>query len=470
MTVLKGSLTLISIIILLCLTISAEAASESKSYNEICARNVPTLRIGIGDRPFPPFYDKLVDGEYTEGLDIELAQRVADKLCPGKLLEVKQVLVPFEKIFSGLREDKFDLIISAVSINVPGEKRKNANYSVPYFKDSGLAVAVNAKSRLTSTFPKNVKKGLLGKTIFTQSGSSSASYLMNLKSMVRFELNTEALSVGEVFENALKTQDAVIVLDYPTLKHYMNTDEHKKLWAFAKIDGAPVILYREDYGIVVDEREENRALLYKINVILTELWLDDTLSDIRKDALDEWTSEEKILKGLENVPFLGLLTQKRMSLSIGLGYVSNKKDVDSTTLSINPKFTFHIVKDHLLNIKGLAYDVEASYSKATTELTSEETTKESFLLNFAKISYNYKEKLKFYAAAGYGANTTIKKVEAQPDETDGFASFTIGGGIEIPMPDMKWLVFTIDYKDVREANIEKGSHTTLTTGFAITMP
>ncbi|PJG59541.1 transporter substrate-binding domain-containing protein [Aeromonas cavernicola] len=115
------------------LTVPNVSIAADNLLDQIIERNV--LRVGTtGD--YKPFsYRKNSEGKFA-GFDIEMAQRLADKLG------VKIELVPttWPNLMNDLREQKFDLAMSGVSVTL--ERQKVAFYSAPYLRDGKTPITL----------------------------------------------------------------------------------------------------------------------------------------------------------------------------------------------------------------------------------------------------------------------------------------------------------------------------------------
>ena len=122
---------------------------------------------------YPPFEFMVSEGGKSKivGADIDLAQKIADKL--GVELELKAM--DFDALLPALQAGKVDMVITGMT---PNEKRKKAvDFSDIYFKGEN-AVIVNAKDAGKFTSEDQLKKAKLG----VQKGSTQETYVKdNLK-------------------------------------------------------------------------------------------------------------------------------------------------------------------------------------------------------------------------------------------------------------------------------------------------
>ena len=116
----------------------------------VCARQ--RLRVGISVEPFRPFVFPAVftdEGVRITGMDVDLVRELASALgrwCGGGEPIVPTLhLVRVRDQFVELNENKLDLIVSAVTANVPLEQAAGIAYSIPYYDDG--AIVGMARSR-----------------------------------------------------------------------------------------------------------------------------------------------------------------------------------------------------------------------------------------------------------------------------------------------------------------------------------
>jgi cyclohexadienyl dehydratase len=105
----------------------------SNHLQQIIARG--TLRVGTtGD--YKPFSYRNGDNDSFVGLDIEIAQGLADSLG------VKLELVPttWPTLMADLQADRYDLALSGVSVNM--ERQKQAFFSEPYQRDGKTPITL----------------------------------------------------------------------------------------------------------------------------------------------------------------------------------------------------------------------------------------------------------------------------------------------------------------------------------------
>lgn len=113
--------------------VAVTAPVASNHLQQIIARG--TLRVGTtGD--YKPFSYRNGDNDTFVGLDIELAQGLADSLG------VKLELVPttWPTLMADLQADRYDLALSGISVNM--ERQKQAFFSEPYQRDGKTPITL----------------------------------------------------------------------------------------------------------------------------------------------------------------------------------------------------------------------------------------------------------------------------------------------------------------------------------------
>ena len=199
------------------------------------------------DMPYAPFeFEK--DGRAT-GFDIELSQKVADKLD----VQLDVIDVPFDDIVSGavLNNDKCDMAVSAMSIS--GERARVLDFSSPYFV---------AKQALVAPEGSGIRslEALAGKRVGVQDETTGETFLRDFApqdaKIVPFAGAAElakAVTQGDVsaaiYDNTVSGQ---VVEDNPSLRVTREFDTG------------------EQYGMAV-QKDGNIPLLRTINDVLADL-------------------------------------------------------------------------------------------------------------------------------------------------------------------------------------------------------
>ena len=167
---------------------------------------------------FEPFEFK--DGDEVVGIDIEISQKIAEKL--GVELEVSDIA--FDTLITALQSGKADIV--AAGMTADEDRKKNVDFSDPYFNASQAIIVANDSDIVSRT-------DLNGKTVGGQLGTTGDKYCTNedgenditVAEVKRYSKGMEAVSdliAGRI--------DAVVIDNFPAEKLVeKNSDKVKKL-------------------------------------------------------------------------------------------------------------------------------------------------------------------------------------------------------------------------------------------------
>jgi polar amino acid transport system substrate-binding protein len=206
------------------------------------------LQMG-SDTSYPPFESK--EGTEAVGFDVELAGLIAEKMG----LELEVISTAWDGIIPGLKTNKYDIIMSAMTITP--EREEEIAFSDPYI-DSDQSIAVVKDSPIKTV--ADLKDKIVGVQIDTtgQFKAEEIEKAGGLKEIQKFDtilVAFEALEQGKV--------DAIIN-DYPVNSYISKKRGKTTVVAEIKTD--------EKYGIGVNQ--DNAELLEKINAALAEVKAD----------------------------------------------------------------------------------------------------------------------------------------------------------------------------------------------------
>lgn len=210
------------------------------------------------DTAYPPFEN--MENNKAVGFDVEVAEAIAKDL--GLQLDV--ISTAWDGIIPGLKSNKYDIIMSAMTITP--ERKKQINFSDPYI-DSDQSIAVVKGSPIKSQ--ADLKDKVVGVQLDT-TGQFKAEEIQKaggLKEIQKFDtilLAFQALEQGKV--------DAIIN-DYP-VNQYISVKRGGKTELVEKIKTD------EQYGIGVNK--DNAELLKKVNTALQKARDDGTYTAIYK--------------------------------------------------------------------------------------------------------------------------------------------------------------------------------------------
>lgn len=201
------------------------------------------------DATWPPM--EYVDENTKEivGFDIDLLRAVAD--AGGFTVEFKNTA--WDGIFAGLATNKYDAIISSVTITE--ERKKEMDFSKPYI-NAGQVLVVQSSMKGVSKLAD-----LKGKKVAAQIGTTGSFEIQKVEG-VNLKTYDE---IGLAFEDLLNGRVAGVVADTPVAADFALQSETYK--GKLKIVGEPFT--EEHYGIVV--RKGNTAALDAINAGLDKV-------------------------------------------------------------------------------------------------------------------------------------------------------------------------------------------------------
>jgi polar amino acid transport system substrate-binding protein len=208
------------------------------------------------DTAYPPFEN--MENNKAVGFDVDIAEAIADQL--GLQLEV--ISTAWDGIIPGLKSNKYDIIMSAMTITE--DRKKQINFSDPYI-DSDQSIAVVTGSPIKSE--ADLKDKVVGVQLDT-TGQFKAEEIQKaggLKEIQKFDtilLAFQALEQGKV--------DAIIN-DYP-VSQYICVTRGNKTAVVAKIKTD------EQYGIGINK--DNTELLNKVNDALQKVKDDGTYNEV----------------------------------------------------------------------------------------------------------------------------------------------------------------------------------------------
>ena len=227
---------------------AAETTKTSDSDTLVMATNAT----------FPPY--EYVDGEECKGIDIEIAQAIADAM--GKKLEVDDI--DFDSIIPAITTGKADMALAGMTVT--DERKENVDFSDSYA--TGVQVIIVPEDS-DITGPDDLAND---KMIGVQQGTTGHIYCSDTPEKGGFgEDHVTAYPNGASAIQALQTGkvDAVVIDNEPA-KAFVAENPGLKI-----LDTEYVT---EDYAIAV--KKGNTELLNQINETLAKLKADGTLQSV----------------------------------------------------------------------------------------------------------------------------------------------------------------------------------------------
>jgi polar amino acid transport system substrate-binding protein len=257
----KRLLTIVSIA-----TISVSLVSCGQAKKDSASSN--TIIVGLDDS-FPPMGFKNSKGD-LQGFDIDMAKEISKRLKK----EIKFMPYNWDGIIPGLKQKKFDVIISAMSVTT--EREKEIAFSTPYLNERQVVVV--KKDNTSIAAPDDLK----GKIVGVQKGSTSEDAIKDTKSTFKdtklYDENIAALQdlkIGRI--------DAVVV-DELVARYYIKekADTYKVLEKAVTTE-----------PIAIGLRKEDSDLKNSFDKTIKDMQQDGTLAKISKTWFGEDITSSK---------------------------------------------------------------------------------------------------------------------------------------------------------------------------------
>ena len=235
---------------------TAAAKEESTAAESTAAESKETAGgklVMATNAEFPPY--EYYDGDKIVGIDVDIAQAIADEL--GMTLEIEDVA--FDSIIPEIVSGKADMALAGMTVTE--DRKASVDFSDTYATASQMII-VKEDSKIAG--PDDLK----GVTVGVQLGTTGDIYVSDLEAdgttVERYNKGFEAvqaLSQGKI--------DAVVIDGEPA-KTFVSESEGLKI-----LDEAFTV---EEYAIAV--KKGNSELLDKINTALESLKDNGTLDEI----------------------------------------------------------------------------------------------------------------------------------------------------------------------------------------------
>ena len=210
---------------------------------------------------FPPY--EYYDGDAIVGIDVEIAQAIADKLG----LELQVTDIAFDSIIPGVQSGKYDLGLAGMTVT--DERLEQVNFSDSYA--TGVQVVIVKEGGKVTSVDDLFADGA-SNVIGTQTGTTGFLYAT---------WDIQDAGLGEV-KSFAKTTDAVEALKNGQVDCVILDNEPAKALVAANEGAGLSILDTEyaveDYAAAISK--DNTALLEAVNGALKELIADGTVQSI----------------------------------------------------------------------------------------------------------------------------------------------------------------------------------------------
>lgn len=229
------------------------------------SNNKDVFRVGVDDS-YPPMEFKAENGKDTIGFDVDVANEVGKRL--GKK-EVKFISNDWTGIFDALEANKFDAIISSVSIN--DERKEKHSLTNAYIANKQVIVTKKDFNKVTK--PEDLKNVRVG----AQQGTTSDDFCNDLK-LSSDKYKTYPV-VTQPFEDLGAGRIDAIVVDVVVAKYYLtnNKDAYKLAWESNEAEPMAICLQKKD-----------KETADKVNKILADMQSDGTMKKIS----EKWFGED----------------------------------------------------------------------------------------------------------------------------------------------------------------------------------
>jgi polar amino acid transport system substrate-binding protein len=214
------------------------------------------LTIGV-DNTYPPmeFTD---DSNKTVGFDIDVANEIGKRLN----LQVKLVPTAWDGIFQSLKTNKFDCIISSVSISP--DRLKEFTFTKPYVNNSQMIIVKPGDNSI------NKKEDLANKKVGCQINTTANDSANTILKTLKFTLTTYDQIIQPFADMKAGRIDAIIV-DEVVGKYYIAQDKANFKAASAKLTNEPI-------GVCF--KNGNTALRDKVQIALDAMFADGTMKTL----------------------------------------------------------------------------------------------------------------------------------------------------------------------------------------------
>jgi len=234
----------------------------SKKTNDLTIKK-GVLMVGM-EIGYPPMEYMADDGITPIGFDVSLGKALAKKMG----LEVKFVDTAWDGIFAAVNTNKFDCIISSVTIN-PARQMAH-NFSKPYIQNT-LAVVLPKNSKFKVRSPQD----LVGLGVAYQEETTSDDYMTNLAEKGLQFTPYEYDKVMYCFDELRLGRVDAIMTDLLVAYEYLaRSDFYEIVWQGGE----------EEFGVCM--RKGNDDLTKAIDKALDELFADGTMLKISKEIFD----------------------------------------------------------------------------------------------------------------------------------------------------------------------------------------
>lgn len=209
---------------------------------------------------YPPMEYMAEDGVTPVGFDVDMAYEIGKRLG----LEVELVDTAWDGIFASLDSDRYDCIMSSVSITP--ERQENYTLTEAYIANK-LCIVTSKDLGVTSP------ADLAGKKVATQTETTADLYMRDLQENQGLVLDNYGVydKVIYCFEELKNGRVDAVMVDSVVAAYYIGTDADKYSVVWESDEAEPM-------GICM--KKGNEALLAKIEEAVDAIYADGTYAKI----------------------------------------------------------------------------------------------------------------------------------------------------------------------------------------------
>ena len=232
------------------------------------------LRVGMTAKQ-PPFSMKAKDGSII-GYEVELAKMLAK----GMEVQLKIVEIPFSDLLTSLAEDKIDMVMSGMTMNI---KRNTITVFVGPYMISGKSILSRSAAYAKTDDAEDLNDK--SEKIVVLKGSTSETY-------VRKEMPEVALTLAEDYDECIKLLQEgtvnIMVADYPICAYTVQVHPEKGLITLNQ----PLTIEPIGVALPPDAAHFNNL----VENFLNSLLITGVLDDMQTYWFDsgEWISAVKV--------------------------------------------------------------------------------------------------------------------------------------------------------------------------------
>lgn len=258
---------IISLVMVLVMATAVFSACGSKSSDSKSGGDGKQVLSMATNAEFPPY--EYVEGEDVVGIDVDIAQAIADKLG----MELKVDNMNFDSIIPAITSGKD--AIGAAGMTVTDERKKNVDFTDSYATGVQVVV-VREDSKITDV--KDLTTKGADNTIGVQLGTTGDIYCTSDIQDKGFGKVQQFNKGADAVQALVSGKIDCVVIDNQPAKEFVKANKGLKI-----LDTEYVT---EDYAIAV--AKDNTELKDKINGALNELKADGTIQKI----LDKYIKAE----------------------------------------------------------------------------------------------------------------------------------------------------------------------------------